>query len=459
MSERFNGFMSQDISIKKGLSINIKGAAEKELKKIPLTKFYAHNLHDFHLLIPKLEVKVGDYVKRGQPLFYSKTNESIKFVSNVSGHVKDIVRGERRKILNIIIECDKKDSIVTSSIKPISKLDSESIIKSLLSSGCWPFIKQRPFDIIADPTKKPKSIFISCFDSAPLAIDYKFILNDRLDYFKYGLEVLKKLVSGNLYLGLNSSQSDLAKQLTNFNLNYFNGPHPSGNVGVHIHHIDPINSGEVVWILNPEDVAIIGEFFETGQFNPERTVAVSGPPVKNPKYYRLIIGAELKSVLSSVDLEEGSELRYINGDVLSGKTVSSNGFLGFYNNNLSILREGNNYKLFGWIPFINNKTPSIYKTSFSWLSNGKPKEYDTNLNGEERAFVATGEMESVFPMDVYPMQLIKECLIGDIEKMEKLGIYEVSPEDFGLIDYSSSSKIEAQSIIREGLDYLYKETQ
>jgi Na+-transporting NADH:ubiquinone oxidoreductase subunit A len=451
--------MSQDISIKKGLSINIKGAAEKELKKIPLTKFYAHNLHDFHLLIPKLEVKVGDYVKRGQPLFYSKTNESIKFVSNVSGHVKDIVRGERRKILNIIIECDKKDSIVTSSIKPISKLDSESIIKSLLSSGCWPFIKQRPFDIIADPTKKPKSIFISCFDSAPLAIDYKFILNDRLDYFKYGLEVLKKLVSGNLYLGLNSSQSDLAKQLTNFNLNYFNGPHPSGNVGVHIHHIDPINSGEVVWILNPEDVAIIGEFFETGQFNPERTVAVSGPPVKNPKYYRLIIGAELKSVLSSVDLEKGSELRYINGDVLSGKTVSSNGFLGFYNNNLSILREGNNYKLFGWIPFINNKTPSIYKTSFSWLSNGKPKEYDTNLNGEKRAFVTTGEMESVFPMDVYPMQLIKECLIGDIEKMEKLGIYEVSPEDFGLIDYSSSSKIEAQSIIREGLDYLYKETQ
>ena len=350
--------MSQDISIKKGLSINIKGAAEKELKKIPLTKFYAHNLHDFHLLIPKLEVKVGDYVKRGQPLFYSKTNESIKFVSNVSGYVKDIVRGERRKILNIIIECDKKDSMVTSNIQPLSKLDSESIIKSLLSSGCWPFIKQRPFDIIADPTKKPKSIFISCFDSAPLAIDYKFILNDRLDYFKYGLEVLKKLVSGNLYLGLNSSQSDLAKQLTNFNLNYFNGPHPSGNVGVHIHHIDPINSGEVVWILNPEDVAIIGEFFETGQFNPVRTVAVSGPPVKNPKYYRLIIGAELKSVLSSVDLEEGSELRYINGDVLSGKTVNSNGFLGFYNNNLSILREGNNYKLFGWIPFINNKTPS-----------------------------------------------------------------------------------------------------
>ena len=451
--------MSQDILIKKGLSINIKGVAQKEIKKIPLTKFYGHNLDDFHLLIPKLEVKVGDYVKRGQPLFYSKLNDTIKFVSNVSGYVKDIVRGERRKILNIIIERDKKDSVQKNTIVPLPRLDSAIIIKSLLSSGCWPFIKQRPFDIIADPTKTPKSIFISCFDSAPLSVDYSFILNDRLDHFKYGLSILKKLVSGNLFLGLNSSQKLLASELEDFNVNFFNGPHPSGNVGVQIHHIDPINSGDIVWVLNPEDVAIIGEFFKTGEFNPTRTLAVSGPPVKSPKYFRLTIGAQLDSVLSNVELVEDTELRYINGNVLTGKTVSPNGFLGFYNNNLSVLKEGNNYKLFGWIPFINNKVPSIYKTSFSWLSNGRPKDYDTNLNGEERAFVATGEMENVFPMDIYPMQLIKECLIGDIEKMEKLGIYEVSPEDFGLIDYSSSSKIEAQTIIREGLDYLYKETQ
>ena len=451
--------MSQDILIKKGLSINIKGVAQKEIKKIPLTKFYGHNLDDFHLLIPKLEVKVGDYVKRGQPLFYSKLNDTIKFVSNVSGYVKDIVRGERRKILNIIIERDKKDSVQKNTILPLPKLDSAIIIKSLLSSGCWPFIKQRPFDIIADPARIPKSIFISCFDSAPLSVDYSFILNDRLDHFKYGLSILKKLASGNLFLGLNSSQKLLASELGDFNVNFFNGPHPSGNVGVQIHHIDPINSGDIVWVLNPEDVAIIGEFFKTGEFNPTRTLAVSGPPVKSPKYFRLTIGAQLDSVLSNVELVEDTELRYINGNVLTGKTVSPNGFLGFYNNNLSVLKEGNNYKLFGWIPFINNKVPSIYKTSFSWLSNGRPKDYDTNLNGEERAFVATGEMENVFPMDIYPMQLIKECLIGDIEKMEKLGIYEVSPEDFGLIDYSSSSKIEAQTIIREGLDYLYKETQ
>ena len=451
--------MSQDILIKKGLSINIKGVAQKEIKKIPLTKFYGHNLDDFHLIIPKLEVKVGDYVNRGQPLFYSKLNETIKFVSYVSGFVRDIVRGERRKILNIIVERDNKDSVQKNNILPLSDLDSDAIIKSLLNSGCWPFIKQRPFDIIADPARHPKSIFISCFDSAPLPVDYSFILNDRLEHFKYGLLILKKLASGNLFLGLNSSQKVLASELEDFNVNFFNGPHPSGNVGVQIHHIDPINSGDVVWVLNPEDVAIIGEFFSTGEFNPIRTLAVSGPPVKSPKYFKLNIGAQLKSILSNVELVKDSELRYINGNVLTGKTVSPEGFLGFYNNNLSVLKEGNNYKLFGWIPFINNKVPSIYKTSFSWLSNGKPKDYDTNLNGEERALVATGEMESVFPMDIYPMQLIKECLIGDIEKMEKLGIYEVSPEDFGLIDYSSSSKIEAQSIIRDGLDYLYNETQ
>ncbi len=311
--------MSQDILIKKGLSINIKGVAQKEIKKIPLTKFYGHNLDDFHLLIPKLEVKVGDYVNRGQPLFYSKLNDTIKFVSNVSGYVKDIVRGERRKILNIIIERDKKDSVQKNTILPLPKLDTAIIIKSLLSSGCWPFIKQRPFDIIADPARLPKSIFISCFDSAPLSVDYSFILNDRLDHFKYGLSILKKLVSGNLFLGLNSSQKLLASELEDFNVNFFNGPHPSGNVGVQIHHIDPINSGDIVWVLNPEDVAIIGEFFKTGEFNPTRTLAVSGPPVKSPKYFRLTIGAQLDSVLSNVELVEDAELRYINGNVLTGK--------------------------------------------------------------------------------------------------------------------------------------------
>ena len=328
----------------------------------------------------------------------------------------------------------------------------------MLESGCWPFIKQRPFDIIANPEVLPKSIFVSCFDSAPLGIDFEFILKHQITSFKNGLSVLEKILPNKLKIGLSKHQKYLQAELDKYDTNTFSGPHPSGNVGVHIHHLDPISQGESVWVLRPEDVCIIGNLFESGEYIPTRTIAVSGPPVKNPSYFKTIIGAKLSSVLKNIEFNNDHEFRIINGDVLSGVKVEKDGYLGFYNNNISILKEGNNYKLFGWIPFINNNVPSIYRSSFNWLTSSKPKDYDTNLNGEERAFVVTGEMEKFFPMDIYPMQLIKECMTGNIEKMERLGIYEVAPEDFGLIDYASSSKIEAQSIVREGLDYLIKET-
>jgi len=450
--------MSEGIRIKKGLSINIKGVADKELKKVPLPKQLALILDDFHLVIPKLILREGDNVKRGQTIFYSKTNERIKFVSPASGIIEKIERGERRKILKIVIKTNKDDSSIKHEIPSFDKLNSSTAIDILLDSGCWPFIKQRPFDIIANPELLPKSIFISCFDSAPLGVDFEFILKDQIDSFKHGLEVLKKITPNNLNIGLSKNQEFLHSQLSKFEKNTFSGPHPSGNVGVQIHHLDPISQGESVWVLRPEDVCIIGNLFKNGEYKPTRTVAVSGPPVKNPKYYKTILGTKLSSILTDIKFDNDEEFRIINGDVLSGKKVKNSGFIGYYNNNISILREGNNYKLFGWIPFVNNNVPSIYRSSFSWLTSSKPKDYDTNLNGEERAFVVTGEMEKFFPMDIYPMQLIKECMTGNIEKMERLGIYEVAPEDFGLIDYASSSKIEAQSIVRDGLDYLIKET-
>ncbi|MBT5493768.1 MAG: NADH:ubiquinone reductase (Na(+)-transporting) subunit A, partial [Flavobacteriaceae bacterium] len=176
-----------------------------------------------------------------------------------------------------------------------------------------------------------------------------------------------------------------------------------------------------------------------------------------PQYYKTIVGSKLSNIISDAGISSEDNLRFINGDVLTGYSVDKDSYLGFYNNTLSVLREGNHYRMFGWIPFVNNKVPSIYKTSFSWLFPNKKYDLDTNLNGEERAFVVTGEMENVFPMDIFPMQLLKECMSGNIEKMENLGIYEVAPEDFALIDYSSSSKIEAQKIIREGLDLMVLE--
>jgi len=272
-----------------------------------------------------------------------------------------------------------------------------------------------------------------------------------------GLQVLSKLTDGEINICIQKDVSTFINDINGIKVHSVSGPHPSGNVGVQIHHINPINSGEKIWTIGPEDVAILGRFFLTGIYKPIRTIAVSGAPVKNPQYYKTIAGSELYEIINDAGTDSNDSLRIINGDVLTGNKVEPDNYLGFYNNTVSVLREGNQYRMFGWVPFINNVVPSIYKTSFSWLFPNKKYDLDTNLNGEERAFVVTGEMERVFPMDIYPMQLLKECMAENIDKMESLGIYEVAPEDFSLIDYSSSSKIEAQYIIRKGLDLMIKE--
>ena len=448
--------MSNDIKIKNGLAINIKGASNNIVKKATFPKSISLNPNDFHLVTPKMAVKVGDHLEAGDVVFYSKDNQDVKFCSPVSGNVKDIVRGQKRKITEIIIDCDSSQKSKKFKTSKFENFKREEIIKSLLESGCWPFINQRPYSIIANPSDTPKSIFISAFNTAPIAADIQIVLDDQKNEFSTGIQVLRKLTHGNLNICVEKNNQTFINDIKDVVIHNVSGPHPAGNVGVQIHHIDPISSGEKVWTIDPEDVAIIGRFFLTGNYNPLRTIAVSGPPVKNPQYYKTIAGSKLSEIINDAGVSDGL-LRYINGDVLSGRSVEKDNYLGFYNNTFSVLREGNHYNMFGWIPFINNKVPSIYKTSFSWLFPNKKYDLDTNMNGEERAFVVTGEMERVFPMDILPMQLLKECLIGDIEKMENLGIYEVAPEDFSLIDYSSSSKIEAQYIIRKGLDLMISE--
>jgi Na+-transporting NADH:ubiquinone oxidoreductase subunit A len=449
--------MSNDIRIKNGLTINLKGAPENIIKKASFPKFVSINPSNFHLITPKMEVKVGDKVQMGDSVFYSKNNPEIKFCSPVSGTITDIVRGAKRRILEILIKSDDKQKIKKHKISKIESCSRNDVLELLLISGCWPFIKQRPYDIIANPNDTPKSIFISTVSSAPIAADIEIILSDQKEEFKAGLDILNKLCEGDLNVCIEKNHNSFVQEIDNISIHNISGLHPAGNVGVQIHHIDPVNIGEKVWTIGAEDVAIIGKLFLTGLYEPTRTIAVSGPPVKYPQYYKTIVGSKLSNILSDAGINLEDNLRYINGDVLTGYPVNKDNYLGFYNNTLSVLREGNHYRMFGWIPFVNNKVPSIYKTSFSWLFPNKKYDLDTNLNGEERAFVVTGEMESVFPMDIFPMQLLKECMSGNIEKMENLGIYEVAPEDFALIDYSSSSKIEAQKIIREGLDLMISE--
>ena len=449
--------MSNDIRVKNGLSINLKGAPENIVKKAPFPKTVSINPSDFHLITPKMLVKAGEKVSAGDVVFFSKKNPEIKFCSPVSGEILDIVRGAKRRILEILINCDEKQIAISHKISDFNKFSKNQILEALLNSGCWPFIKQRPYDIIADPKDSPKSIFISTLNTAPISADFEIVLNEQKKQFITGITALKKLTEGDLNICVEKNHNSFINEIDNVKIHNISGVHPAGNVGVQIHHIDPVNSGEKVWVVGAEDVALIGKFFLTGEYNPTRTIAVSGPPVKYPQYYKTIVGSSLSEIIKDAGIDTDLNLRYINGDVLTGRSVEKDNYLGFYNNTLSVLREGNQYRMFGWIPFINNAVPSIYKTSFSWLFPNKKYDLDTNLNGEERAFVVTGEMEDVFPMDIFPMQLLKECMSGNIEKMENLGIYEVAPEDFALIDYSSSSKIEAQKIIRDGLDLMISE--
>ena len=448
--------MSIDIKIRKGLNLLLKGAASNTLKTAPASTNYAINPTDFHGVFPKLVCKEGTSVQAGQPLFFSKHQDSIQFVSPVSGTVKEIKRGAKRKVLEIVVAADKKQQSFKHKLPTLDKIAPEQVKELLLASGNWPFIKQRPYDIVADPNATPKAIFISALATAPLSAQFGVILEGQQDAFQTGIDMLSKL-SPNLHLSVGAHESSQIAETKNCTIHRVKGPHPAGNVGVQIHHIDPINAGETVWVVGAEDVANIGRFFQTGVFDATRTLAVVGHPLSTPCYYKSKVGTSLLPILKDVGAENFVNLRVINGDVLTGTTTSSAGYLGYYNNTVSVLPEGERYRMFGWLPFAGTNIHSISNTSLSWLFPKREYTPDTNLNGEERALVVTGEMEKVFPMDIYPMQLLKACMANDIEKMEQLGIYEVAPEDFALIDYANSSKIEAQAIIRDALDLMNKE--
>ena len=448
--------MSADITLHKGLTIPMSGMADLKISSADPAYNVVIYPDDFHGIVPKMLLKEGEVVLRGQPIFYSKANSEIKFVSPVSGTLAKIERGAKRRITALSIMADGKDKAVVHKLAKLDKLGAADVKKHLLESGCWPFMKQRPYDVIADPNSTPKAIFISGFSTAPLAADVPFILNSQKEDFQNGINALAKLAP-KVHLSVDAKSTSFLNEVSNVELHPFKGPHPSGNVGVQIHHIDPVNAGEIVWVVGPADVARIGALFSTGVFDASQMIAVVGPVVKSPSYFKSHIGAAVAPLLEQAGIDADGQIRVINGDSLSGAAIHADGNLGFYNNTLTILSEGNHYRMFGWLPFVGSKIFSMSRTSLSWLMPKRKYALDTNMNGEERALVVTGEMEQVLPMDIFPMQLLKECMVQNIEKMEGLGIYEVAPEDFALVDYASTSKIEAQAIIREALDLMIKE--
>ncbi|KAB5486512.1 MULTISPECIES: Na(+)-translocating NADH-quinone reductase subunit A [Flagellimonas] len=448
--------MSKDIRIRKGLDINLIGAAEQTTSKAVTSNVYALNLDDFHGITPKMLLKQGEEVKAGEPLFYNKNKEEMHFVSPVSGELVEIVRGARRKILTLKILADKTQDYVINKVPDLDTAEAPAIKNFLLQCGGWPFIKQRPYDVIADPDVTPKAIFISAYATAPLAADVDYVLKDKEQELQVAVTALGKLTPGKVHVSVGRSNRSPFRNINGIELHKVSGPHPAGLVGTQINQIDPVNKGEMVWTISPQDLLILGELLLTGKFNAERTIALAGSVIKSPKYYTTKIGAEISTFLYASGVKE-DRFRLINGDVLTGSKTHTEGYLGFYNNTVTAIPEGDDYDFFGWNKPIFNKISNTRALTFSWLMPKKKYDLDTNTNGEHRAFVVTGQYEEVFPMDIYPLQLLKACMVKDLDEMEQLGLYEVAPEDFSLTEFICISKQPHQQIIREGLDLLQKE--
>lgn len=448
--------MSKDIKIKKGLNINLKGEAEKTISKAPRSRTFVIKPKNFHLLTPKMVVKEGAKIKAGEVLFFAKEAEEIKFVSPVSGTLTAIERGAKRVITQIVIEADQEDVYVTHHAQDVNNLNAEELKHFLLASGCWPFIKQRPYDVIAKPQVAPRDIFISGCTTAPLAADLDFALRGKEEYLQAAVTALSKLTVGKVHIGVLKNGNSPLNGLKDCILHQVAGPHPAGNVGTLIGKIGPVNKGEVVWTVAAQDLVIIGELLLTGKFNAERVIALGGSSVKTPKYYVTKIGAEVATFLYDSGLSNDHS-RVICGDVLTGNQINPKGHLDYYANAVSVIPEGDDYEFFGWNKPIFNKISPSRAFTFSWLNPKKKYDLNTNTNGEHRAFVVTGNYEEVFPLDIYPLQILKACMVKDLDQMEALGMYEVAPEDFSLTEFICVSKQPHQKIIREGLDLMYKE--
>ena len=447
--------MANVIKIKKGLDINLKGKASDVLLSGKNSDSYAIVPDYYNGIVPKVVAKVGDKVKAGSVLMIDKNRPEIKFVSPVSGEVTAVNRGEKRKVLSIVVKPDAQIEYEDFGKKNVASLKGEEVKEAILNAGMWPFIKQRPYDIVASPAEAPRDIFVSAFYSAPLAPNFDFIVKGQEADFQTGLDALTKLTAGKVYVGLRKGSAISVKGVETVE---FEGPHPAGNVGVQINNVKPVNKGETVWVINPDDVILIGRLFNKGIADFTRLVVITGSETTERGYIKAIAGCTIDSLIAGKVLQGGNNIRIISGNVLTGTKVQNDSYLGAYDNQITVIPEGDdNNEFFGWA------TPGFGKYSVShsfptWLV-GKNKEYviDARIKGGKRAMIMSNEYDSVFPMDIMPEYLLKAIIAFDIDKMENLGIYEVAPEDFALCEFVDTSKIELQKIVRNGLNLLYKE--
>jgi Na+-transporting NADH:ubiquinone oxidoreductase subunit A len=449
--------LAKTIKLTKGFDIKLEGEALRFTKKNEISRNFAIKPLDFKGITPKLIVEQGSEVKAGDPLFYAKENEQIVFTSPVSGEVIEIKRGEKRVIQEIVILSDAQSSYKDFGTADPKQLTKEEVRSKMLSSGVWPLLRQRPFNKIADTNHPPRSIFISGFDSAPLGVDYNYILDGQSKDFQAGIDALSKLTEGKVYLNLSKrlNNSDTLEHAHGVVKTYFDGPHPSGNVGVQIHHLDPVvTKNDIVWFINPQDVLIVGRLFNTGKYDARKLVALAGSEVINKQYYEMLIGSSVSSLLDH-NLQAGNQ-RVISGNVLSGNKISADSYLGYYDSLVTVIPEGDDEEFLGWL-LPSYPRPSLSMTMPSFIFPEKKYKVNTNMHGEQRNFVMTGQYDRVFPFDIYPVQLLKAMWASDIDKMEQLGVYEIVEEDFALCEVICTSKQSLQELVREALDTVYTE--
>ena len=441
------------VKLRKGLNIHLQGKAEEKLIQLKSNGHYALVPDDFEGVTPKVLVREGDKVKAGDALFVNKQYPEVKFASPVSGTVREVVRGERRKVLCIKVDADAQQEFVDFGKKDVASLSGEQVKNALLEAGLFGYINQLPYAVSATPDAQPKAIFVSALRDKPLAADFNFEVKSQEEDFQTGLTALSKIAKTYLGCGVHSS----FENYQNVEVNIFDGPCPAGNVGVQVNHLNPVNKGEVVWTIgDPTVVLFIGRLFNSGKVDLRRRVALCGSEVKSPAYVDMLVGEELATLLSN-SYDASHSVRIINGNVLTGRPTTKEGYLGAHTSEITVIPEGDQAdEMLGWIlPRFNQF--SVNRSYFSWLLGGKSYALDARIKGGERHMIMSGEYDKVLPMDIYGEYLIKAIIAGDIDRQEALGIYEMAPEDFALAEFVDSSKLELQRIVREGLNILRKE--
>ncbi len=445
--------MANVIKLHKGLDIHLQGKAEEKKLQLKSNGKYALSPADFEGVTPKVVVREGDKVKAGDALFVNKQYPEVKFASPVSGTVREVMRGERRKVLCVKVDADAQQSFVDFGKKDVAKMDGKAVIDALLEAGIFGYINQLPYAVSTNPSVMPKAIFVSALRDKPLAADFEFEVKGQEQDFQTGLTALSKIAK--TYLGI--GEDSCLENMKDVEVTIFAGKCPAGNVGVQVNHLDPVNKGEVVWTIgDPTVVLFIGRLLNTGKVNLTRTIALCGSEVKSPCYADMLVGEELATLLSN-SYDASKAVRIINGNVLTGIPTSKEGYLGAHSSEITVIPEGNDAdEVLGWIlPRL--KQFSVNRSYFSWLCGKKQYALDARIKGGERHMIMSGEYDKVLPMDIYGEYLIKAIITGDIDRQEALGIYEVSPEDFALAEFVDSSKLELQRIVREGLNILRKE--